>query len=125
MLRKYVFVIIEHIKFLYVHGGFMKKEYSLREGDKTLKQFFDRFYCVPKDLEFTNEERAFLERVKKVPANKDVALGKNGYIVFRRGKKFDDDEVKTIKNDVGTYRQKAEKYNTSIGTISKIMNDKY
>ncbi|MBS4843126.1 MAG: hypothetical protein KH073_20060 [Clostridium sp.] len=103
----------------------MKKEYSLREGDKTLKQFFDRFYCVPKDLEFTNEERAFLERVKKVPANKDVALGKNGYIVFRRGKKFDDDEVKTIKNDVGTYRQKAEKYNTSIGTISKIMNDKY
>ena len=27
-----------------------------------------------------------------VRGNKDVALGKNGYIVFRRGKKFDDDE---------------------------------
>lgn len=30
-----------------------------------------------------------------------------------------------IKNDTGSCRAKAKKYNLSVGTISKIMNDKY
>ena len=34
-------------------------------------------------------------------------------------------EVEKIKNDIGSYRSKAKKYKVSIGTISKIMNNKY
>ena len=44
---------------------------------------------------------------------------------LRRGKKLNNEQVEKIKNDTGSYRAKAKKYNLSIGTISKIMNDKY
>lgn len=104
----------------------MSKEYYLRESnDKTLKQFFDRFYCVPKDIDLTKEEKEFLERVNHIPESESVLNGKNGYIVFRKGKKLSAEEVEIIKNDTGSYRAKAKKYKLSLGTISKIMNDKY
>ena len=45
--------------------------------------------------------------------------------VFRKGKKLSAEQVKQIKNDTGSYRAKAKKYKLSLGTISKIMNDKY
>lgn len=107
-------------------GGIMAKDYYLREpNDKTLKQFFDRFYCIPKDKDFTKEERAFLERVQVAPVSENVLNGKNGYIVFRKGKKLSAERVEQIKNDIGSYRAKAKKYNLSVGTISKIMNDRY
>ena len=35
------------------------------------------------------------------------------------------EQVEQIKNDTGSYRAKARKYKLSLGTISKIMNDKY
>ena len=46
-------------------------------------------------------------------------------MVQRRGKKLTKEQVEKIKNDTGSYRAKAKKYKLSLGTISKIMNDKY
>lgn len=102
-------------------------KYRMRlENDKTLKQFFERFYCIPKDKNFTKEQVQFLELHEVKPVDPDVIAGKNGYIVFRdKSKKLSSEEVEKIKNDTGSYRAKAEKYNISIATISKIMNDKY
>ena len=40
-------------------------------------------------------------------------------------KKLTKEQVEIIKNDTGSCRAKAKKYNLSVGTISKIMNDKY
>ena len=51
--------------------------------------------------------------------------GKNGYIVFTREKLLTPEDVAVIKNDTGTQREKAKKYGLSVGTINKIMNDKY
>lgn len=104
----------------------MSTEYYLRESnDKTLKQFFNRFYCIPKDINLTKEQKEFLESVNHTPVIENVLNGKDGYIVFRKGKKLSAEQVKQIKNDTGSYRAKAKKYKLSLGTISKIMNDKY
>jgi len=104
----------------------MSTGYRLTESnDKTLKQFFNRFYCIPKDINLTKEQKEFLERANYTPVSEDVLNGKDGYIVFRKGKKLSDKEVKIIKNDTGSYRTKVKKYNLSLGTINKIMNDKY
>lgn len=104
----------------------MSTEYYLREShDKTLKQFFNRFYCIPKDINLTKEQKEFLESVNHTPVSENVLSGKDGYIVFRKGKKLSAEQVEQIKNDTGSYRAKAKKYNLSLGTISKIMNDKY
>lgn len=102
------------------------KTYPLTVGkDNTIKQFVDRFYIVPRDSNFTEEERKFLEKNSCHISDPIIAAGKNGYIVQRKGKKLTKEQVKIIKNDTGSYRAKAKKYNLSLGTISKIMNDKY
>lgn len=103
-----------------------RETYSLTVGkDNTIKQFVERFYIVPKDMDFTEEEKNFLEKYSCYISNPIIAAGKNGYIVFRKGKKLSAEQVEQIKNDTGSYRAKAKKYNLSLGTISKIMNDKY
>lgn len=76
-------------------------------------------------MDFTEEERKFLEKYSCYISNPIIASGKNGYIVFRKGKKLSAEQVEQIKNDTGSYRSKAKKYNLSVSTISKIMNDKY
>lgn len=102
------------------------KTYPLTVGkDNTIKQFVERFYIVPRDMSFTEEEKNFLEKYSCYISNPIIAAGKNGYIVQRRGKKLTKGQVEIIKNDTGSYRAKAKKYNLSLGTISKIMNDKY
>ena len=89
----------------------MSSEYYLRESnDKTLKQFFNRFYCIPKDINLTKEQKEFLESVNHTPVSENVLNGKDGYIVFRKGKKLSAEQVKQIKNDTGSYRAKAKKY---------------
>lgn len=104
----------------------MSTDYYLREkNNNTLKQFFDRFYCIPKDTDLTKDEREFLERFNHIPENENVLNGENGYIVFRKGKKLSDEEVIKIKSDTGSYRAKVKKYNISLGTVYKIMKDKY
>ena len=55
----------------------------------------------------------------------DVISGKNGYIVEGIAKKLTKEQVEIIKNDTGSQWEKANKYNVSVGTINKIMNDKY
>ena len=88
------------------------KEYTITlENDKTLKQFFDRYYVIPKDLEFTEDQRKFLE--------------KKAY-VFRPSKKITDiEKLEEIKRDHRPVRQIAKDYGVSIATISKIKNNKY
>ena len=95
------------------------------EGDNTLKTFFERFFVIPKDLNYTDEELKFLRSLEFELSDPRVRAGKDGYIVERKGKKLSAEEVEIIKNDTGSYRAKAKKYNLSVGTISKIMNDKY
>lgn len=95
------------------------------ENDNTLKQFFDRFYVIPKDLKCSDEELEFLEKYSFELSDPKVREGKDGYIVERKGKKLSAEQVEQIKNDIGSYRAKAKKYKVSVGTISKIMNDRY
>lgn len=95
------------------------------EGDNTLKTFFERFFVIPKDLNYTDEELKFLRSLEFELSDPRVRAGKDGYIVERKGKKLSDEEVEIIKNDTGSYRERAKKYKLSLGTISKIMNDKY
>lgn len=96
------------------------------DTDKTLKQLFDRFYLIPKDKEFSKEELQLLNKHSVAPTHEEVKNGKNGYIVFRNtNKKLTKEQAEIIKNDTGSVRAKAEKYKISIGTVSKIMNDKY
>lgn len=104
-----------------------EKIYSITlENDKTLKQFFERFYVLPKEgHEWEEAHRKFLEENKLVLKGDDLINGKNGYIVERPSKKLTKEQVEIIKNDIGTQREKAKKYGVSVGTINKIMNDKY
>lgn len=95
------------------------------DGDNTLKTFFERFFVIPKDLNFTEKQLKFLKSLEFELTDPRIRAGKDGYIVERKGKKLSDEEVEIIKNDTGSYRAKAKKYNLSVGTISKIMNDKY
>ena len=95
------------------------------EGDNTLKTFFERFFVIPKDLNYTDEELKFLRSLEFELSDPRVRAGKDGYIVERKGKRLSAEEVEIIKNDTGSYRAKAKKYKLSLGTISKIMNDKY
>ena len=101
-------------------------KYELTVGkDNTIKQFVERFYIIPRDLKFTKEERMFLEENSCYISDPDIAAGRNGYIVQRPGKKLTKEQVEQIKNDVGSQRAKAKKYGVSVGTINKIMNNKY
>lgn len=95
------------------------------DGDNTLKTFFERFYVVPKDIPLTDEEKKFLESRGVYLIGDNTKVGKDGYIVFRKNKKLNQEQVQQIKNDVGSYRSLAKKYNVSVGTISKIKNGKY
>ena len=106
-------------------------------GDNTLKQFFDRFYVIPKDCKFDNDSilkkyripkyiiKQFLEENTFSLSDPRVKAGKDGYIVERKQKKFTPEEVQAIKNEPGSYREKAKKYGVSTATIYKIMKDKY
>ncbi|MGU9370288.1 hypothetical protein ACV30O_12905 [Clostridium perfringens] len=97
------------------------------ENDKTLKQFFDRYYVISKDLNCTKEERDFLEKSRLVLMGRETKIGKDGYIVFRKyNKKITDlEELEEIKKDTRPVRQIAKDHAVSIATISKIKNDKY
>lgn len=72
-----------------------------------------------------NEQQKFLDEYSCYIVDPDIAAEKNCYIVQRKGKKLTKEQVEIIKNDTGSCRAKAKKYNLSVGTISKIMNDKY
>lgn len=105
--------------------GISKKYDLVLENDNTLKTFFERFYVIPKEgEEWGEKERKFLEQNKIVLTGEFTKHGKNGYIVFRRIK-VNKEIAQAIKNEPGTQREKAKRYGLSVGTINKIMNDKY
>lgn len=99
------------------------------EDDNSLKQFFDRFYVIPKDYSFiTAEDKKILDKYNTKLYSENVAAGKNGYIVFRgkKPKKLTDLDIQRIKNDtVSSQRALAFKYNVGVATINKIKNNKY
>lgn len=98
------------------------------EDDNSLKQFVDRFYILPrepKDYPYNEKELEFLEERCLELSEPLEREGKDGFIVYRKKKKLTLEEVHKIKNDKGSQREKAEKYGISVGTINKIMNDKY
>lgn len=104
----------------------MIKHQFTSNDDNTIKQFLDRFYVIPKDGNYTNEQLEFMESKNLEPVDEQVKAGKNGYIIFRYNQKKVSKELQDIiRNDKGSCREKAKKYGVSIGTISKIMNNKY
>ena len=107
------------------------KEYSIvLKDDNSLKQFFDRFYVIPKDFSMfsSSDDIAILEKYQASLSNQLVAEGKNGYIVFRgkKNKKLTPEQVEKIKSDcTSTQRELAFEYGVSNATINKIKNNKY
>lgn len=99
------------------------------EDDSSLKQFFDRFYVVPKDrVEITDSDRSIIEKHSIHLLNDDVANGLNGYIVFRgkKPKKLNSIQLGEILADtVSTQRELAFKYNVGVATINKIKKGIY
>lgn len=93
--------------------------------DNTIKQLFERFHIIPRGLDFTDEELKILNKYSFELTDPRVKAGKDGYIVERKQKLFTPEEVEKIKNEPGSYREKAEKYGVSPATIYKIMKDKY
>lgn len=99
----------------------------------TLQELSEEYYLVPKGIKYENinvstseEFERILEDVDQFGDIYDKEYLSSSYIVRqKRGKKLNDEEVKIIKEDKGSVRVKAKKYNISIGTVSKIMNDKY
>lgn len=101
--------------------------YYIRENDNTLKQFFDRFYVLPKEKDYTKEEIEFLKTNAIYPTDEDVQNGRNGYITFR-GKKpkvLTEDQCREILESKLSQRQLAEKFKVSVGTINKVLKGKY
>lgn len=107
-----------------------KITYSVvKEDDNSLKQFFDRFYVVPKDhVALTSKDRSIIEKYSIRLLNDGVANGLNGYIVFRgkKPKKLDSGQIAEIWADtVSTQRELAFKYGVGVATINKIKKGKY
>lgn len=107
----------------------LSKYTVISENDNSLKQFFDRFYVIPKDFSIISpEDRKIIEKYKSELTDKLVSAGKDGYIVFRgnRSKKLNAKQIEEIKADnVSSQRKLALKYNCSHATINKIKNNKY
>ncbi|MDO5040113.1 helix-turn-helix domain-containing protein [Clostridium sp.] len=100
------------------------------KDDKSLKQFFQRFYILPKkpnSYNYTNKELEILKLRSLKPTCKEVKQGLNGYIVFRgvKNKKLTEQQVKDIQNSNLSQRKLAKEYNVSVGTINRVKNNKY
>lgn len=110
----------------------MKYDFTTN-NDKTIKQFMERFYVLPKQDEdgkpykYTKEELKIIEKYALELIKDNVKEGKDGYIVFRgiKPKKLNENQCEEIKNSDLSYRKLAEKYNVSVGTIFKVKNNLY
>lgn len=100
----------------------------------SLKEISEKYYLIPKGVEYENTEgeditelvKVGLETLDMFELNYDEEELKNIYIVKRKTeKKLSDEEVKKIKESKGSVREKAKRFNLSVGTISKINNNKY
>lgn len=100
------------------------------KDNKSLKQFFERFFVLPKnpkEYKYTKEELNMLKLRTLKPICDEVKQGLNGYIVFRgvKNKKLTEQQVKEIQDSNLSQRKLAEKYKVSVGTINKVKNNKY
>lgn len=99
----------------------------------TLKELSDEYFLIPKGIKYVNinirTEEELNQLLKEVDQFEDIYdkeyLNSTYIVRQKREKKLSKEEVKKIKEDTGSVRVKAKKYNISIGTVSKIMNDKY
>lgn len=108
-----------------------KQKYNITlKNNNTIKQMVDRYYILPKEpknYEYKEQERDFLESKALKPTSKDVLEGKDGYIVFRgkKPKKLNDDQIQGIQESLLIQRQLAKMYGVSVATINKVKNNKY
>ncbi len=100
----------------------------------SLKEVSEKYYLIPKGVKYYNANNenitelveSALEMLDMFELNYDEEDLKNSYIVKRKTeKKLSDEEVKKIKESKGSVREKAKRFNLSVGTISKINNNKY
>lgn len=99
-----------------------------KKSDNTLKQFFDRFYVIPKeDGDYTNEQIEFLKQKTIHLMNNEVKTGRDGFIVFRGTKKkvLTEEQCNEIRESNLTQMELSKQYKVSIGTINKVKNNKY
>ena len=99
---------------------------------KTLKEFSEDFYIIPKGIIGTIAPINTIEEFNFLCSKLDLfadginwGMLESGRIIYSKTKIFNKDEVEKIKAETGSQRAKAKKYNVSVGTINKIMNDKY
>ncbi|HHS9374790.1 TPA: hypothetical protein ACTWRU_003737 [Clostridioides difficile] len=100
----------------------------------SLKDISNEFYVIRKDT-FKNKQKLKIKNSEQFNdlceelnylSDKSNDFLERGYLVFRHvGKKLNNEQIRKIKSDIGTYREKAKKYGVSPATISKVMNDKY
>ncbi|TBX13689.1 hypothetical protein [Clostridium perfringens] len=99
----------------------------------SLKEVAEKYCLIPKGVKYRNINGEDITELVKVgfenldmfECYSDEEL-KNIYIVKRKTeKKLSDEEVKKIKESKGSVREKAKRFGVSVGTISKINNDKY
>lgn len=99
----------------------------------SLKELSKEYYLFPKNVEYYDQNEVkinehvdpLLEILDLFENISDDNL-KKYYIVKRKtGKKLNAKQVKEIKESKGTVREKSEKFGVSMGTISKINNNKY
>lgn len=100
----------------------------------SLKEVAEKYYLIPKGVKYYNANNenitelveSALEMLDMFELNYNDEELKNSYIVKRKSeKKLSDEEVKKIKESKGSVREKAERFGLSVGTISKINNNKY
>lgn len=110
-----------------IYDVIIYSEDSLEKNDNTLKQFFDRFYVIPKDKAYTNEQLEFLKQKTIHLIHDEVKTGKDGFIVFRGTKKkiLTEEQCNEIRESDLTQMELSKKYKVSIGTINKVKNNKY
>lgn len=108
----------------------MNKNFKFKS--ETLKEFSKEFYIIPKGITGTIAPIKTIEEFNFLCSELDIfadglnwGMLESGRIIYSKPKKFNEEEVIKIKAENGSQRAKAKKYNVSVGTINKIMNDKY
>lgn len=97
------------------------------ENDKSIKQFLERFYIIPKKTEYTKIQSDFLKANAIYPQDPSVREGRNGFIVFRGRKKkiLTEEQCREIRESNLTQMELSKQYKVSIGTINKVKHNKY
>ena len=119
----------------------IKGEKNMLKRFMTMKKFRESYYIVPKSLETVwlsefGGNDINLKKLGIILEKLDMFIVedckltelvlKTGYICYSDNtKKLNQKQIEEIKKDKGSVREKAKKYGLSVGTISKINNDKY